>query len=61
MNDRYLGNVNWEECFTKEREPHSHLPVLSGLQHRGAAHTRGFRIGKDGNNTVTDDKWLDQR
>ena len=29
-----------------------HLPLLSGLQHPGGAHTRGLRIGKDGINRV---------
>ena len=29
-----------------------HLPLLSGLQHLGGAHTRGLRFGKDGNNTA---------
>ena len=28
------------------------LPLLSGLQHLGGTHTRGLRIGKDGNNTA---------
>ena len=29
-----------------------HLPLLTGLQHPGGAHSRGLRIGKNGINTV---------
>ena len=36
-----------------------HLPLLSGLQHPGGAHTRGLRIGKDC--SWQGDKLSDQR
>ena len=46
-------STDWEHYFTKKNvNSQPHVLLLSGLLHPGGAHTRGLRIGKDGNKTA---------